>query len=213
MNAKMGFILIDLTSLPLELGEESIEIEDETILKQLLELSDIALHSERQLKPVYIRTLDKNGIEIATLTQLGRNAGTLAILGDINFNRLVILVSYDVDEETSEVSIDSATLLYSEVKSGTKLYRHHYKGDGENYEIVFYSNVNRKIENSDFETDDNLFILKKVYNDDAGLTIVGGVMDMNNSVITCKGFDDSGLTNITFTTGLSEFETFDIKAI
>lgn len=109
MDLKGGYIIIDISSLALAETEEATAIEDEGILKQLLSLSDIALHSDRKLKPIYLRAIDSNGVEVVSLCELDRNNGILRIKAFIMDIVLTIYVAYDIDIDTQEVLIDSAS--------------------------------------------------------------------------------------------------------
>ena len=136
MDLKGGYLIIDISSLALAETEEPTAIEDEGILKQLLSLSDIALYSDKKLKPIYLRTKDSNGVECVVLCELDRNEGALRIKGEVLYHSLEIFITYDVDIDTQEVSIDSASYQYVAVSGGTKLYQHYLEIDTDDEEHI-----------------------------------------------------------------------------
>ena len=117
--SKGGYKIIDITSLPLSEVTEADDITDVKILKQLLSLSEYALHPDRKLKPIYLRSIDKDGVENVAMAELDRNNGSMRILALINLMMLQIFVSYSVDADTQEVSIDTAS--YVCIKDETRI--------------------------------------------------------------------------------------------
>jgi len=106
-NLKGGYIILSLVSMALAETSETTSITDEEVLKQLLSLSDYALKPDKELKPIYLRAKDTSGIEVVSLCELDRNAGSLRIKAKILDYILQIYVAYDVDADTGEVSIDT----------------------------------------------------------------------------------------------------------
>ncbi len=107
-NLKGGYIILSLVTMALVETSETTSVTDEDVLKQLLSLSDYALKPDKELKPIYLRAKDSSGVEVVSLCELDRNTtGSLRIKADILDSNLQIYVTYDVDADTGEVSIDS----------------------------------------------------------------------------------------------------------
>lgn len=110
-RTKGGYIILDLTMLPLAETEEVTAITNSDVLKQLLSLHEYALKPDRQLKPIYLRAIDSNGVEVVSLCELDRIASSMAlrIKALIMDTILSIYVTFAIDGDTQEVYIDSAS--------------------------------------------------------------------------------------------------------
>lgn len=112
LKTKGGYIIFDLMALALDITEESTEIEDESILKQLYSLLPYYLNKEEALKPIYIRVKNINGADSVVLAELTRSNLGLTIFAKMLECTLFINVAYEQDADTLEWSIDSATYDY-----------------------------------------------------------------------------------------------------
>ncbi len=111
-NTKGGYVIIDISKLVLAETESATAITEASVLKQLLSLSLYGLKPEVKLKPIYLRALDENGLETVVLCELDRSMASLRIRAEILEHSLEIIVVYDVDSDTQEVTIDTATYEY-----------------------------------------------------------------------------------------------------
>ena len=134
-SLKGGYVIIDLTSVNLAEDTDYADITNEEVLKQLYTLGEVALHTDKQLKPVYLRSVDENSVESVSICELNRDNGNLQISGYLNGLSIHIVTSYEIDEETNAIIMTSAQYLLTNEK-GTRLYQHYLTISTEDDEVI-----------------------------------------------------------------------------
>lgn len=122
-----GYQILDLRGLNIQPNDTEVSITDEYVLEQLLKIGDFiddeAGLIANQLKPINILLPASSGYANLSLAE----AGTLLIDAMVLGGHFVLTVVYGTaqDDYGNWVKyVDSAEYSYTELQSGTKLYKH-----------------------------------------------------------------------------------------
>ena len=219
MNLKGGYKIIDLSSIELTQDAENEEITEPSILEQFNYLIECLEDKNKEVKPVYIRLLDENGIVSVSYARImklpeGSNAFFIETIGSFS---LSIYIEFEYDSDNEKWILSVATYSYVGLENlvaeevshavehgtlnlGTKLYAHHYYDDDGNYELWFTCNSSSRLNArtlSDSFKSGKIFNLR-CYNDDDidSNSMVFNTNYSNDTFIVLKSsYDDETASN------------------